>query len=700
MKKKKMKIITLSLYTIFALGISANANEETRSLGTVDVNANSSELEKQLYTVPDMDTSTKLNLSVRETPQSVKVISKQKMEDFGIDSYDDLLNNVTGVTLNRWDERVNASARGFVIDYYKVDGMPTYTEYNERDLDLSIYERVEIVRGANGLTTGNGNPAMSINLVRKKANSKELTADIVVKGGSWNAYSAMVDIGNALNDDGTIRGRVVLKHSDEDSFMDGYEKESNLVYGVVDIDASDSTYLSLGASYQELDRSGVRWGGLPAFYSDGSRTNLDRSTVVSEDWTYANSEIFSIFASLEQVLHEDITLNASYTFDQIKNDSALLYFSGAINKADGSGLNYTDWQSEKKNEEHNLDINVKIPFETEGLEHEIVTGITYNLAKQPKYEGRYPAGGTVVSNFFNYNIPLVAPSGADGSYVDNHKIEQNAVYLAGKFSLMQNLKLISGARLSNWEYENIKGTQRSREFKNELTPYAGLVYDLDENHSIYTSYTSIFKTQSQRTVDGKHLDPIEGKSYEAGIKGEYFDGDLITSLSIFRVEQDGVAQQDGSKKVTSNPSEDAYKAAKGVTSKGVEFDITGKVTDNFTVDFGLATFEAKDAAGDNFNTKASRTSANLAGTYSIADFVLGAGLQYKSKFYTGTGATKITQDAYTLANAMVGYKINKQTKLQLNIDNLFDKKYYEGIGTNGMSYGEPLKATLTLKYSF
>lgn len=95
-------------------------------------------------------------------------MTNQYLKDTNISSYQDVLEKIPGVTLNRWDERVNASARGFDIDYYKIDGMPTYSTYNERDFDLSVYDRVELVKGANGLTTGYGNPSMSINLVRER----------------------------------------------------------------------------------------------------------------------------------------------------------------------------------------------------------------------------------------------------------------------------------------------------------------------------------------------------------------------------------------------------------------------------------------------------------------------------------------------------------------------------------------------------
>ncbi|WP_320036085.1 TonB-dependent siderophore receptor [Halarcobacter sp.] len=702
---KSKKMFAISVFTALALYANAYADEtkeksEKNSLGSVEVLA--TESQEESYTVASMNTSTKLDLSLRDTPQSVSVFTKQKLDDLGITSYDEMLKRVTGVTLNRWDERLNSSARGFVIDYFKIDGMPSYSSYNARDIDLSMYERVEVVRGANGLTTGAGNPSMSINLVRKRADSKELKGDVSLKAGSWNSYSVSADVSSKLNESGSVRGRVVVKHEDADSYMDNYKRTNDIFYGVIDADLTDSTYLSLGAAYQKLDRDGVRWGGLPAFYSDGTRANFDRAKTVSDDWTHWNVKTKSIFANLEQTLYKDIDLNVAYSYDKIDSDTALLYFAGAVNRFDGSGINYMDWKADQQNEVHNLDVNVDIPFEIGGLSQQIIVGASYNLDKTTKYDGIYPNGYySVLPNFYAYKTILPLASASDIPYiVEPEEIEQKGIYLTGKFSLLEDLKLITGARVSYWEYTSDNPANETRKFTNEITPYVGLVYDLNENHSIYTSYTSIFQPQDDKDSSGSYLNPIEGKSYEAGLKSEFLGGKINTSLSIFRIEQDNVAQDDPSGVFVPGTTTIASIEAEGVTSKGVELDITGQVTDNFTIDFGISNFEAKDANGDKYDTKASRTTANIFAKYVINNFTIGAGANYKSKYYTGSGLTKITQDAYTIANMMLAYKINKNTNLQLNIDNLFDKEYYEGIGNNSMVYGTPRSAMLTLKYSF
>jgi len=685
------KISTSSSSTLEAIAISASSVAPFQTEGT------------HSYTTKRMSTATKLGLSIRETPQSVTVLTQQKLEDLGVSSYQEMLENVTGVSLNRMDERVYPTARGFDVDYYLFDGMPTYaiSDAGANDIDLFLYDRVEVVKGANGLMTGAGNPAVGLNFIRKHANSQEPKGSVEVSAGSWDAYSASMDVSSALNEEGNVRGRVVAKHEDKHSYMDGYEKINDVVYGVVDMDVTDTTYVSIAAEYQKLERNGIRWGGLPAFYSDGTRTDFSRSKTVSEDWTYWNNETKALYVDVKQYLYNDISLNLAYSYRKLYSETSLFYFSGTVDKATGIGEGgIYHYISDKESVEQNLDLYVSAPFEFAQLDHEVVLGVMRNVS-DTKYD-HWGSSGYVTStliapaiNFYSMNTPRPTLS----SYGENtpDKTTQTGIYVAGKFSLMDDLKLITGVRVSDWKSKSDDGSD-NRHFQNELTPYVGLIYHLNENHSLYASYTDIFKPQTYKDIHGTYLDPIVGKNYETGIKGEYFDKRLNASLSIFRVEQDNLGEATSS--FVPGSTDYAYVSTDGVVSKGFEVDINGEITDNWQIGFGLANFEAKDANGNKVQTKSSRTMANVFTKYSVAQWGFGVGLNYRSKIYTGSGAAELTQDAYILTNAMVSYDVDKHMKLQLNVNNIFDKEYYEGLGSDGMIYGSPRNATLSFKYTF
>lgn len=703
MRNIKRKIIPVSLCVSMILGSQLFAENTNTLLEEVEVSENSNYyIENGVtegvdsYTTKSMSTSTKVDLSPKETPQTVMVFTRQKLDDQNITSFQDLLAKTPGVTINKWDERVMPTARGFSVDYYLFDGMPTYQQ-TANDIDLAVFDRVEVVKGANGLMTGAGNPAMGMNFIRKHANSKEFVGTANLSAGSWNNYSSMVDVQSALTEKGNIRARFVAKHQDKESYMDNYEKSTDVLYGVIDMDLTDTTYLSFGGGYEDLQRDGVRWGGLPAFYTDGTRTSFDRSKTVSGDWTYWDVKTKNYFADLKQYVYDDISLNLSVSNREFDTDTKLAYFSGKVNKATGLGIGSPSrYTSERTENENNIDLYGSIPFEIASLEHEIVVGTMYNKHKVTKDNWANANLTNVTVDVLNIENPYSNWT-SSGNNVLN-QTTQKGTYLAGKFSLMEDLKLISGFRVSNWEYEAANGVG-NREFENEITPYVGLIYDIDNNHSIYTSYTSIFKPQSFKAANGDYLDPVEGQSQEVGLKGEYFDGKLNTSISLFKIEQDGVGEKiDGIFVI--NTTESAYRAASGVESKGVEFIASGKLTDNLGLDFGLANFEAKDAKGNKFNTDSSRTTANLFAKYTINDYRFGGGVNYKSKIYSGTGANEITQDGYFTNDLMAGYKINKNLDLQLNVNNIFDKVYYERLGANSMVYGDPRNATLGMKYTF
>lgn len=652
------------------------------------------------YTAKSASTSTKLNLSLRETPQSVKVLTREYLDDTNTNSLQEMLNNVTGITTNRWDERQYPTARGFDVDYYLFDGVPSTAEADiANDPDLSMYDRVEVVKGANGLMTGAGNPAVAINMVRKHANSKELTGTLSSSYGSWNAWNSMADISAPLNADGSVRGRIVVKHESTDSFADLYEKENNLFYGVLDADLTDSTYLSVGAGYQNLERSGIKWGGLPAFYTDGSLTHFDRDLTVTSDWTYWNTNTTTAFAQLKQKLFNDITLNVNYDYRQIDAETALLYlWSGSVDKATNSSAGLYPYTDTSKTTQNNADIYFSAPFTLAGLQQEVVAGFMYNQSeKTDRYYGT-PTLDNYTIDFDNFTPSKLLGSINNNVASPSNKTTQTGAYLAGKFTLLDPLKLVTGVRVSNWEYESADG-DGNRKFNNKVTPYAGLIYDFLEDYSWYASYTGIFKPEDKQNADGQYLDPREGKSYETGLKGEFFDKQLNASMSVFLTKQDNVAEIIGTV-MDGDEVKNIYGSADGVESKGFEIELDGKLTDKWDMSFGLAHFNAKDADGNKVQTTAARTSANLFTKYTINKWSVGGGLNYKSKAYKDETAGRITQDAYVLANLMAAYQVDQNIKLQLNVNNLFDEKYYEGLGVNSMVYGAPRNATLTFRYQF
>lgn len=683
-----------------------NLQSKGSNLGNIDIVATDNNTEGSgSYTVDTMNTATKFNMSIKDTPQSVSVMTNQNMKDKNLLSLLDVTNNMVGLNILTEDsERFNIISRGFTVDYYQIDGVTTNLT-DETQQDTIIYDRIEVVKGANGLVSGAGNPAASINLIRKHANSKEFEGSLNLQAGSWNTYRTDVDLSSGLNEDGSIRGRLIFSHEDKESFRDYYEKKRDVLYGVVDIDIEDSSTLSIGASYQKDEAKGATWGGIPAFFSNGVQTNFDSSTSFTPTWATMPTTTKTIFTNFKHVFPNDIKLNVNYSYLEAQTQPTMAlysYYSGLLaDQNTGLGANIYPWLANIKNKSSSLDINTVIPFEFSNKHHEVILGLTSSTKTYHSVNSK-PINNTSVANIYNWNpnIPKFISDGNPYVTYDNHVSEQS-LYLAGNFSLSEDLRLISGARLTNWNINSGKTKWLDKveiEHKNVITPYIGLTYDLNNNHSFYTSYSDIFNPQDKLDKNGDKLDPIEGKNYEIGIKGEYFNKSLTSSLSLFRIEQNNLAQADGNNVIPGTTNQ-AYTAAEGVTSKGIEFELLGKLTDNLESSFAVSHFEAKDNGGSDVNTLVPRTDIMISSKYTINQLTLGATAKWKSDISHDT--SPLEEGNVLTVDMMTQYKFSEDIVSQLNISNLFNKQYFINFpyGTQYV-YGDPRKITLSLNYKF
>jgi len=280
-------------------------------------------------------------------------------------------------------------------------------------------------------------------------------------------------------------------------------------------------------------------------------------------------------------------------------------------------------------------------------------------------------------------------------------------YAVARLTLADPLKLILGSRITNWEIEGMKFNGELYNFDHHqvVTPYAGLIYEINDVYSAYVSYTDIFNPQDAQDRNGNYLDPLEGENYEAGIKAEYLQGRVNAMVSIFRIEQDNLAQADVGYLIPGSINQASY-AADGTTSKGFEVEVSGAITDNWNLLVGWSQFRAEDADGTAVNTDYPRRTATLFTTYRLNKLTLGGGVNWESSNYTWAtnplGQTeKLKQDSYAIVRLMAKYQVTPALSAQLNINNLFDEKYYTNIGFySQVAYGTPRNANLTLKYDF
>ncbi|HFK2921093.1 TPA: ferric-rhodotorulic acid/ferric-coprogen receptor FhuE [Stenotrophomonas maltophilia] len=667
------------------------------------------------YSVRRTSAGTRFDLAPREIPQSVSIISHQRIEDQNLDDIIDVLANTTGITSTQSDsERTEFYARGFYIDAYQFDGLPTQMvqnwSYGDSGLDLALYDRVEVVRGATGLLSGAGNPSASVNLIRKHADSAELAGSVSVNVGSWGRTRTTVDVGSALNASGTVRGRVIGSYLDTDGQMDRYNQRKTLGYAVIDADLTPDTQLSVGYDYQQKRANGATWGGFPMLYSDGSRTGYDESFNASPNWTYWDTTSKRAFATLQHAFSNGWKFKVGATHDETKADDKLFYpayndwTTGESNfdRATGAGISPSAGFYNTERKVTGVDGYIDGPFQLFGREHQFMAGLSYNKRDYANY-GDYQVGGTgqrwdPFASYLDWTGNISEPNWNPLALASEGTITQKAGYAAARLSLADPLKLIIGARYTDWKSEG-EGADRAHKV---TTPYAGLVFDINGTYSAYASYTEIFQPQTLKDRNGSYLDPVDGKSYEVGIKGAWFDNRLNASLAVFRIEQDNVGQATG-EPVQGSQNEFAYRAARGTVSRGFEFEVNGELAPGWNATFGASRYVAKDINDADINTNLPQTALKLFTSYtpqSLQALTVGGGANWQNRIYYAVPAYgRIEQSGYALVSAFVRYRISPEFSVQANLNNLLDKQYLSQINGYG-AFGDGRNGSLTFTWAF
>ncbi|TDS70509.1 outer membrane receptor for ferric coprogen and ferric-rhodotorulic acid [Comamonas sp. JUb58] len=673
------------------------------------------------YTVAASSTATRMGLSLRETPQSVTVITRQQMDDQGLSNLPEILDKVTGITVGRNDsERATFYSRGFAVENFQFDGMPntmnSANQYTTSLADSAIYDRVEVVKGATGLLTGAGNPGAVVNLVRKRP-TKEFQASLEGGVGSWSKQRGVADVSGPLNADGSVRARMVAAAQNADSHVDYYSRDTRNFYGIVEADLAPRTTAALGIDYMQTRADGATYGHLPLFFSDGTQTHFPTSLNPAARWSYWNNDSSNLFADLKHVFDNGWKLElAGSHLRQSRDVKVGVAAYGSLDKETGLGLNMLSAKIPTTSTTDSLNAVLSGPFELLGRSHELTLGAGWS--RERRGAPGYSTGYDPVGNYYAWQGNAPEPQMDLESDRDTRVTEKGA-FGALRLRPTDVLSVILGARVS-W-YRLVDGEtdlassvytlNDKLKVNHKVIPYAGLVYDFNKQWSVYASYTDIFNPQTYyKDAGGAPLPPLTGKSKEIGIKGALLDGKLNTSIALFQSQQDNSAQY-----VDSNPAtgEEIYIAAKGVKSKGVEMEVSGQVTPAWNVYAGYTYRESTlgyqpDVILSAVNTNQPKHLVKLSTSYRLPGqwnpVTVGGSLSWQSEtYYQQAGDTqwRATQPAYTLLGLMARWDVDSHLSVALNLSNVLNKTYMPGMGSYGTGvYGDPRSYYLSARYKF
>jgi len=667
------------------------------------------------YTTYSTSSATRLNLSQQETPQSVTVMTRQRMDDQRLGSLTEVLEATPGFSVKHiggyGTDTPSIYARGTPLSSFQIDGAYTSSALQSYLQSTAIYDRVEIVRGATGLMNSLGTPAATVNMVRKRP-TYEPQIKLSAEAGNWDRYGSGVDVSGPLTESGNIRGRVVAEYKRQGNWTDNYEQDYYTLYGSGEIDLSDNTLLTMGFSHTTRNTEAPSTAS-PLFYANGQRISLSPSDADKPSWTYYDHELNNAFASVEQQF--DSGWSGKAEVSHTEHDSTSLY--GGLNTTsvspDGSAnvrnlLRYTP-----TNKETAFNAYLTGPLLLFGREHEFIGGVTLSDLRReaPNYSVRYSGGdgSYYIPDFFDLPNTLSKPDQITKTGKGNTDETQYSAYISMRFHLSDATSLLIGGRVTDWERETdsityATGSRTKQDNKKNglFVPYAGIVHDLNDTWSLYASYTEIFNPHQDRfrDINGSPLDPEEGLSYEVGVKASFHEGRLNASLSLYKTDLDNYASwyvADG---------RTVYEGIDGTETQGMELELNGELAEGWQLGAGYSYNEIRDPNDDRININVPQHMVKVFSTYRLPDalnkITVGGGFDWMSKRKDpGASLGNLgTVESYVLASLIARYDISQNLSVSGNINNLFDKEYIEYFSNGAGAYGPPRNFMASVEYTF
>tara|TARA_Y100000780_G_scaffold184981_1_gene171237 strand:- start:445 stop:2577 length:2133 start_codon:yes stop_codon:yes gene_type:complete len=701
--KHKNSAFKLSLLTSLVLSGHAVANDTQDDLPLEKIAVYGQHHKN--YITEEAQSATKLGLTIKETPQSISVVSRALMDDFSLDDINAVLESTPGVTVEQIEtDRTYFKARGFEITNFLIDGLgtPQTSGSIQGTLDTAIYDRVEIVRGANGMMTGAGNPSATVNMVLKKP-TYTTQVHASVSYGSWNNKRVDIDVSTPINDEHAVRA--VFTKQDKESYLDRYETDKTIAYLAYEGKLTDDTLLNINYVNQQKDADSPLWGALPLYYTDGSPTNYDESTSTAADCSYWDNSAERIYVTLEQNLSATWVAKARYAHIKNEQNSELFYVYGTPDKETGLGLTGYASRYDYKDTQDLFDLYASGKFELFSLEHDLSFGISQanmDFNDQSLYDYSTGNGFPAMPDLATWDgvIPeatlVDSPNGSD---VQN---TQRSAYISTRIKLAEPLSILAGVRYTDWETKGTAYSVVQTRDDSEVIPYIGTVYDFTESLSAYASYTETFVPQKELDINAEQLAPVIGKSAEVGLKAQLLGEQVFVTLAYFDAEQDGLAVA----LPNSLPSDTRYYAADGINSDGFEIELSGRLTDDLSASISFSNLSidgdelVKDYTPEN--------QLKMAATYQVPfidGLTLGANYRWQDsisrvqvKDPAGNALVTTKQGAYGLLDLMATYEITQNVGVTFNVNNSTDEKYINSLYWAQGYYGAPRNYSLSVNW--
>lgn len=648
-----------------------------------------------------------LDLDIADTPQSISVVSRDLMDKFGADNINDALRLATGINVEEWEtNRTNYMARGFEIKNTQVDGVGLPNDWGivTGAMDSFGYEKLEVIRGANGLLTGVGNSSGTINYVRKRP-TNVTQGSIDVSAGSFDQRRIEADYSTPFTADGKWAGRLVVAAEDQDSYLRLLGNDRTFVYGVVDGQLGDRSTLTLGASYQEANTDGNMWGALVLAYSDGTQAEFPRNATTALDWTYWDTKNTTAFAEYTFKLAEAWDLKLTYNYRKYQDESSLFfaYTTAGIDRDTGLGLlgNPGHWPTQA--EAHLLEASTSGRFELFGREHEAMLGLSYGSGKHTQ-QVQYTADPDDPSWGALPPFPYPGDAFAEPAWgpVEDYGVTDQTLkrgFGATRLSVTDQVKAIVGFNYAEYHRDGYQTGVPFDQTESAVSPYAGLTYQVLDQLMLYASYSDIYQPQDQYDINNRYLVASKGLNYEIGAKAELLERRVLATVALFKAEQEDLATFAGM-----NEDQQYYYKGVDVKSQGIEVEVVGRLNENVDLVLGYTSLKLEGAQGEDIYEWVPRQTANLSLSARWPGFTalsLGINGRWQSDISKLDEYTNviIRQDSYATLNAFARWEVTDKLYVRANVRNITDEKYITSLYQIGF-YAAPRNYEIGVGYKF
>lgn len=701
--------VALALAALAASGLAHGA-ETTLPQVTVREQAERADGPVTGYNATRSSTFTKTDTPLREVPASVTVVPAQLMKDASMQSMGDVFRHVPGALMHQGEGnrdqvvlRGNSTTADFFVDGIRDDAQVFRDLYN--------LERVEVLKGPGGMVFGRGGAGGVVNRVTKRPVFDHV-GEASVTLGNYNQLRGTADISNTLGDSAAWRLNAMAESAD--SFRDGADLKRYAVNPTTTLVLGDRTAVTLGYEHLRDERTADR--GFPS--RNGAPFNADPSTFFGNaSESNARLTVDGLYAVLDHEFGNGLQLKNSFRATYYDKFYQNIYPGSAVSAAGNLTLSAYNNANQRTNVFNQTDLTKK--FTAGGFEHTLLAGL--EIANQDSSNKRNTGffgaatGITVPASNPFATATRFAPSGTDAD--NNVKSGIAAVYVQDQIALSKQWKLIAGLRYDHFkvDFDDRRTTTPAVDLSRTdkaFSPRVGLIWMPDAVSTYYISYSYAFLPSAEQlslATTTADLAPEKAKNYEIGARWDLLPK-LTLSVAAFRLDRDDVRVAD--------PLNPGFFVKTGQQrTEGVELGLQGEVTRNWQLYGGYAHLDGRITKPINSGTTATVASIIPAGnkiglvpehTLSLWNrFALGGGwgaglgVIYQGDSFTSFNNT-VKLPAFTRADGAIYYAFaDGKTRLALNAENLFDKKYFPTVdGDNNISPGAPRAVRVTLNTTF